>query len=147
MPRMAESGFFFEVLSMSLSELPHLMKKDFKLLEQKPLVLFDVCHFALFFVSALNRKEEKLHAGRGCRRAADGLGTDGREFRAEFMALLKYLTRPPPPPFLCVREMRFAVHSVARAECRGARVVRYFHMMHHSLPSSHQSEAASFSHI
>ena len=62
---------------MSLSELPHLVKKDFKLLEQKPLVLLDLCHFAPFFVSALNRKEEKLHAGRGCRRAADGLGRDG----------------------------------------------------------------------
>ena len=55
-----------------------MMKKYFKLLEQKPLVLLDICHFAPFFVSALNRKEEKLHAGRGCRRAADGLGTDGR---------------------------------------------------------------------
>ena len=31
-----------------------------------------------FFVSALNRKKEKLHAGIRCRRAADGLGTDGR---------------------------------------------------------------------
>ena len=79
----------------------------------------------------MNRKEEKLYAGRRCQQQrASVVVVARREFRAaEFMALLKYLTRRR------VREMRVAVRSFRRAwrmHKMGRVRVRYFHMMHRS---------------